>query len=245
LLDLLIIIAFSRIHADQKVKMVAHNTEAEHLGKIDPTEPLHQTHQKLFFHITEDKTVTLNLVIDYGSGKKNYPVEITIKEDVTAPTVSGLVDRDGNTIGTEDEIMWNSTLKIEFSEPISSASFISSRDAGTLNLKWGGKEQEAEFLLSTDRKSIMVDLEPLKLFGTITLNFDGLKDDAGLDIDQVPLEVKVKGDDSEDDGPGLAWLIIIIVLVILLIAGVVIYALFLQKKDEKTENELPPEPKQI
>ncbi|MGA1820882.1 MAG: hypothetical protein ACMUHU_07740, partial [Thermoplasmatota archaeon] len=195
-------------------------------------------------HIAEDKTVTLNLQIDYGSGKLTYPMEITIGKDTVAPTVDVLTDSEGNELSDGGQILWNDTLTIQFSEPISEASFNAAKTAGTLKLEWGGKaREEAVFVLSEDRKSISVDLEPMKLAGTVTISLEGLKDDAGLDIDLTPLEVQVKGKMS-DDGGGIAWIVIIIVLVIIVIGAAVVYFAFIGKK-ESGEGDLPPEPKQI
>ncbi|MGA1793107.1 MAG: hypothetical protein ACMUHM_04080, partial [Thermoplasmatota archaeon] len=191
---------------------------------------------------SEDKTATINLQIDYGSGKMTYPLDLSIVKDAVAPTVEDLKDGDGNEIGVGDAIGWNETLVIGFSEPISEGSFNSAKNAGTLKLEWGGKDREAEFVLSEDRRSISVDLEPMKLTGTITLYFEGLKDDAGLDIEQTPLEVQVKGEMSDENG--IAWIVIIIVLLIIVIGAAVVYFAFIGKK-ESGEGELPPEPKQI
>ncbi|MGA1873361.1 MAG: hypothetical protein ACMUHY_06785 [Thermoplasmatota archaeon] len=196
-------------------------------------------------HVPEAKTVTIDLEVDYGSGKMTYPIEVDIAQDTTAPMVEMLTDGKGIAIGAEDEIMWNDTLHIRFSEPISSQSFVSARDAGTLKLESGGKAKDAVFTLSDDRMSIMVNLEPMKLSGTVLLTFDGLKDDAGLDISQEPLEVRVKGE-SEDEN-GIAWVIIIIVLVLLILVAGIIYFVVSQKQagEGSEEGELPPEPKQI
>ncbi|MGA1865935.1 MAG: hypothetical protein ACMUFK_00540, partial [Thermoplasmatota archaeon] len=157
----------------------------------------------------------------------------------------------GNSIGAADKVMWNSTIRIEFSEPISMESFNSAKNSGTLKLELDGKVKEAAFQLSGDRKSILVDLEPMELSGTATLYFDGLKDDAGIEIEQQPIDMKVKGKASDDEDAGMAWIIIILVLMVIVILAVVIYFAFFHKKNEglsemKDEgNEIPPEPKQI
>ncbi|MBN1390825.1 MAG: hypothetical protein JXA22_09330, partial [Candidatus Thermoplasmatota archaeon] len=201
-------------------------------------------------HVAEQTTKTLNLEVDYGSGKMTVPIEITIGADTTAPEVSGIKDAEDNSIGPADEVMWNSTIRIEFSEPISQASFDSAKTSGTLKLEIDSKVKEAVFQLSADRRSILVDLEPMELSGTATLYFDGLKDDAGVEIDQQPIDVKVKGKASDDENGGMAWIIIILVLIVIVVLAVIIYFAFLQKKEggreERDEGDgMPPEPKQI
>jgi hypothetical protein len=140
--------------------------------------------------------------------------------------------------------MWNDTLMFEFSEPISAESFQAAETNKTLKVEWGGKDVEADFQLSEDGKTMTVHLEPLELMGTITVYFDGLKDEAGLDISQNPIELKVKGKDSGEED-GYAWIIIIVVLIVLILIAVGIYFVMNSQNKASEKEEMPPEPKQI
>jgi hypothetical protein len=201
-------------------------------------------------HVTEDTTVALNVIIDYGTGTMTFPIDVTITEDVTAPSLSSFYDMEGNVLANGDKVLWNDTLIFEYSESISAESFVAAKTGETLKLEWGSKVVEADFELSEDGKTMTVHLEPLELMGTITIYFDGLKDQAGLDIAQDPIEVQVKGKDDGEE-PDNAWIIIIIVLMVLiLIAASIYFVVNNQKKPEKEagderETKMPPEPKQI
>jgi hypothetical protein len=201
--------------------------------------------------VAEDTTVNIDVEIDYITGTMTFPMVITIAADTTQPSVSEMVDQDGNTIADGSEVMWNDTLIFEFSEPISADSFHAAETAKTLKVEWGGKEVDADFELSEDGRTMTVQLEPLELMGTITISFEGLKDEAGLDISQDTLELKVKGKETDDDESGYAWIIIIVVLIVLILIAVGIYFVMNSQKnasgdeEKKDSNEMPPEPKQI
>jgi hypothetical protein len=207
--------------------------------------------------ISEDSTQDMKIYVDYGNGKVEHTIKVTLKADETAPSVSELRNPDGDLIQDGDVVMWNETIEITMSEPVTRSSFDAAVSGGLLKVEWGGNVRDVVFTLSEDGKMITLDLNEQIAAGTMTVTISGLSDEAGNEVQ--PLTIMLEVNKSSDDDGDNTWVIVVIVLVIIafLVIVAVLVAVVAAKNREKVsgegdesegeekETELPKEPKLI
>jgi preprotein translocase subunit YajC len=141
------------------------------------------------------------------------------------------------------KILYNDTMEITLSEPVTQESFDSALSAGDINVMVDEEGQNVTYALSEDGKKVIITMSEEMKTGTAVITIGGLKDLAGNSMETYTLSLEVEGADEEDDEPSTAWLIILVVLVILIIAIVLIaYFMMAKSKDEEDDSkDLPKE----
>lgn len=169
-----------------------------------------------------------------------HNITISIKADTLPPTVSKVMNATGAVLQPNATIAAEEVLNFVFSEPVTRASFDAATVEKKLKVVWGGKERDAVFLLSADGRTISIDLNGLAPIGTVTVTMDGLKDDAGNNIQARTLSFKVAAD--EDDPPVddlvLTIVIGIIILIVIIVLFILIYGGSKKKDDAQGDEEM-------
>ncbi|MGA1848805.1 MAG: hypothetical protein ACMUHB_05635, partial [Thermoplasmatota archaeon] len=84
--------------------------------------------------ISEDSIQDMKIYVDYGGGKVEHTIQVTLKADETAPSVSEFRNPEGDLIQDGDAVMWNDTIEITMSEPVSRSSFEAAVSGGLLKV---------------------------------------------------------------------------------------------------------------
>ena len=182
---------------------------------------------------------SLDIVLWHIGGSVPLSIPLSVTPDNSAPTIGSVELPDGTVLTEGAKVASNATFTIEFSEPVTRASFESALSSGDIRLEWGDEPRDAIFTLSGDGKELTVELNNMVALGDAVLYIGGLTDAAGNEVASFTLTLKVQG--KEDGGDDYAWLVIMIALsIIIVVIGLALYLLSSKKEPAAEEMEEHP-----